>query len=117
MLDKELRKREILKKLGKGKSREEIAKDLKKEFGVCDATINKDFRDALEHLQSKQEIFLRHISEVIMERYELLWVQAREAGDYKAATQILKQMCDAFGLNVKRTEVTVKDSDFTIHFE
>lgn len=113
----ELRKREILKKLGKGKSREEIAKDLKRDFGVSDVTIDKDFKRALEQLQSKQEIFTRHISEVIYERYELLWTQALENGDYKAATQILKQMGDMFGLNVKKTEVSVKDSDFTIHFE
>lgn len=42
---------------------------------------------------------------------------ALEKGDYKTGTQILKQMADEFGLNVQKTEVTVKDSEFKITFD
>ena len=42
---------------------------------------------------------------------------AIEKDDYKAATQILKQMADEFGLNVQKSEISIKDTDFKITFE
>ena len=116
-IDMELRKREILKKLGKGKGRKEIEEDIKKEFGVSEDTVRKDFKRAFEHLKANQDIFTKNIRELITERYELLWQMALEKNDYKAATQILKQMADEFGLNVQRSEISVKDTDFKITFE
>lgn len=68
-------------------------------------------------LKEHQDIFVRNIRELITERYELVWQMALENGDYKAGTQVLKQMADEFGLNVKKSEVTFKDSDFTISFD
>lgn len=41
---------------------------------------------------------------------------ALEKEDYKAATQILKQLADEFGLNAPKAEVSVKDSEFKITF-
>lgn len=116
-IDMELRKREILKKLGKGKGRKEIEEDLKRDYGVSDATIQKDFLRAFKHLKENQEVFTRNIKELITERYELLWKMALEKNDYKAATQILKQMADEFGLNVQKSEISIKDTEFKITFE
>lgn len=116
-IDMEMRLREILKKLGKGKGRKEIEEDLKRDYGVSDATIQKDFRRAFKHLKENQEVFTRNIKELITERYELLWKMALEKNDYKAATQILKQMADEFGLNVQKSEISIKDTEFKITFE
>ncbi|MBQ5917061.1 MAG: hypothetical protein IIW92_00695 [Lachnospiraceae bacterium] len=116
-IDMEMRLREILKKLGKGKGRKEIEEDLKRDYGVSDATIQKDFRRAFKHLKDNQEVFTRNIKELITERYELLWKMALEKNDYKAATQILKQMADEFGLNVQKSEISIKDTEFKITFE
>lgn len=116
-IDVEIRKQEILKKLGKGKGRKQIEEDLRKEYGISDATIRKDFIRAFEHLKANQDIFTKNIRELITERYELLWQMALEKNDYKAATQILKQMADEFGLNVQKSEISVKDSEFKITFE
>ena len=116
-IDTEMRLREILKKLGKGKGRKEIEEDLKRDYGVSDATIQKDFLRAFKHLKENQEVFTRNIKELITERYELLWKMALEKNDYKAATQILKQMADEFGLNVQKSEISIKDTEFKITFE
>lgn len=116
-IDMEMRLREILKKLGKGKGRKEIEEDLKRDYGVSDVTIRKDFVRAFKHLKENQDVFTKNIRELITERYELLWKMALEKEDYKAATQILKQMADEFGLNVQRSEVSIKDTDFKITFE
>ena len=116
-IDMEMRLREILKKLGKGKGRKEIEEDLKRDYGVSDATIQKDFLRAFKHLKENQEVFTRNIKELITERYELLWKRALEKNDYKAATQILKQMADEFGLNVQKSEISIKDTEFKITFE
>lgn len=116
-IDMEMRLREILKKLGKGKGRKEIEEDLKRDYGVSDATIQKDFLRAFKHLKENQEVFTRNIKELITERYELLWKMALEKNDYKAATQILKQMADEFGLNVQKSEISIKDTEFKITFE
>lgn len=116
-IDMELRLRDILKKLGKGKGRKEIEEDLKRDYGVSDATIQKDFLRAFKHLKENQEVFTRNIKELITERYELLWKMALEKNDYKAATQILKQMADEFGLNVQKSEISIKDTEFKITFE
>lgn len=116
-LDKEKRVREILRKLGKGKGRKEIEEDLKKEYGISDVTIRSDFKRAFDRLKEYQGVFVKNIRELITERYELLWQMALEKNDYKAATQILKQMADEFGLNVQRSEISVKDTDFKITFE
>lgn len=116
-IDVEIRKREILKQLGKGKGRKEIEEYLRKNWGLCDETIRKDFKRAFDHLKQNQDIFTKNIRELITERYELVWKMALEKEDYKAATQILKQMADEFGLNVQRSEVSIKDTDFKITFE
>ena len=116
-IDVEIRKREILKQLGKGKGREEIEEFLRKNRGLCDETIRKDFKRAFDHLKANQDIFTKNIRELITERYELVWKMALDKEDYKAATQILKQMADEFGLNVQRSEVSIKDTDFKITFE
>ena len=116
-IDLEMRLREILKKLGKGKGRKEIEEDLKRDYGVSDATIQKDFLRAFKHLKENQEVFTRNIKELITERYELLWKMALEKNDYKAATHILKQMADEFGLNVQKSEISIKDTEFKITFE
>lgn len=116
-IDMELRLRDILKKLGKGKGRKEIEEDLKRDYGVSDTTIQKDFLRAFKHLKENQEVFTRNIKELITERYELLWKMALEKEDYKAATQILKQMADEFGLNVQKSEISIKDTEFKITFE
>lgn len=116
-IDTEMRLREILKKLGKGKGRKEIEEDLKRDYGVSDHTIRNDFIRAFKYLKEHQDIFTKNIRELITERYELLWKMALEKEDYKAATQILKQMADEFGLNVQRSEVSIKDTDFKITFE
>ena len=58
-IDMEMRLREILKKLGKGKGRKEIEEDLKRDYGVSDATIQKDFRRAFKHLKDNQEVFTK----------------------------------------------------------
>lgn len=116
-IDMEMRLREILKKLGKGKGRKEIEEDLKRDYGVSDATIQKDFLRAFKHLKENQEVFTRNIKELITERYELLWKMALDKNDYKAATQILKQMADEFGLNVQKSEISIKDTEFKITFE
>lgn len=116
-IDMELRLRDILKKLGKGKGRKEIEEDLKRDYGVSDTTIQKDFLRAFKHLKENQEVFTRNIKELITERYELLWKMALEKNDYKAATQILKQMADEFGLNVQKSEISIKDTEFKITFE
>lgn len=116
-IDTEMRLREILKKLGKGKGRKEIEEDLKRDYGVSDHTIRNDFVRAFKHLKENQDIFTKNIRELITERYELLWKMSLEKEDYKAATQILKQMADEFGLNVQRSEVSIKDTDFKITFE
>ena len=115
-IDVEIRKREILKQLGKGKGRKEIEEYLRKHWGLCDDTIRKDFKRAFEHLKANQDIFTKNIKELITERYELVWKMALEKEDYKAATQILKQMADEFGLNAPKAEVSVKDSEFKITF-
>ena len=109
--------REILKQLGKGKGRKEIEEFLRKNWGLCDETIRKDFKRAFDHLKANQDIFTKNIRELITERYELVWKMALDKEDYKAATQILKQMADEFGLNVQRSEVAIKDTDFKITFE
>lgn len=116
-IDVEIRKREILKQLGKGKGRKEIEEFLRKNWGLCDETIRKDFKRAFDHLKANQDIFTKNIRELITERYELVWKMALDKEDYKAATQILKQMADEFGLNVQRSEVSIKDTDFKITFE
>ena len=116
-IDVEIRKREILKQLGKGKGRKEIEEFLRKKWGLCDETIRKDFKRAFDHLKANQDIFTKNIRELITERYELVWKMALDKEDYKAATQILKQMADEFGLNVQRSEVSIKDTDFKITFE
>lgn len=103
--------------MGKGKGRKEIEEDLKRDYGVSDATIQKDFLRAFKHLKENQEVFTRNIKELITERYELLWKMALEKNDYKAATQILKQMADEFGLNVQKSEISIKDTEFKITFE
>lgn len=103
--------------MGKGKGRKEIEDYLKKHWGLCDETIRRDFKRAFEHLKENQDIFTKNIRELITERYELVWQMALENGDYKAGTQILKQMADEFGLNVQKTELSVKDSEFKITFE
>lgn len=115
-IDVEIRKREILKQLGKGKGRKEIEEFLRKNWGLCDETIRKDFKRAFDHLKANQDIFTKNIRELITERYELVWKMALEKEDYKAATQILKQMADEFGLNAPKAEVSVKDSEFKITF-
>lgn len=71
-IDMEMRLREILKKLGKGKGRKEIEEDLKRDYGVSDSTIKKDFARAFKHLKEHQDIFTKNIRELITERYELL---------------------------------------------
>lgn len=116
-IDKEKRVREILKKLGKGQGRKEIEEYLRKTYGICDETIRTDFKRAFEMLKKNQDNFITYIRELITERYELVWKMALENGDYKAGTQILKQLADEFGLNVQKTEVTVKDSEFKITFD
>jgi DNA-binding NarL/FixJ family response regulator len=116
-IDMEMRLREILKKLGKGKGRKEIEEDLKRDYGVSDATIRNDFIRAFKHLKANQDVFTKNIRELITERYELLWKMALEKNDYKAATQILKQMADEFGLNVQKSEISIKDTEFKITFE
>lgn len=116
-IDAEMRLREILKKLGKGKGRKEIEEDLKRDYGVSDSTIRNDFIRAFKHLKANQDVFTKNIRELITERYELLWKMALEKNDYKAATQILKQMADEFGLNVQRSEISIKDTEFKITFE
>ena len=115
-IDKELRIREILRQLGKGKGRKEIEEYLRKHYGICDETIRTDFKRAFDHLKQNQEIFIKNIKELITERYELVWKMALEKEDYKAATQILKQLADEFGLNAPKAEVSVKDSEFKITF-
>ena len=94
----------------------EIEEYLRKHWGLCDDTIRKDFKRAFEHLKANQDIFTKNIKELITERYELVWKMALEKEDYKAATQILKQMADEFGLNAPKAEVSVKDSEFKITF-
>ena len=116
-IDMEMRLREILKKLGKGKGRKEIEEDLKRDYGVSDSTIRNDFIRAFKHLKANQDVFTKNIRELITERYELLWKMALEKNDYKAATQILKQMADEFGLNVQKSEISIKDTEFKITFE
>ena len=116
-IDAEMRLREILKKLGKGKGRKEIEEDLKRDYGVSDSTIRNDFIRAFKHLKANQDVFTKNIRELITERYELLWKMAIEKDDYKAATQILKQMADEFGLNVQKSEISIKDTEFKITFE
>lgn len=116
-IDAEMRLREILKKLGKGKGRKEIEEDLKRDYGVSDSTIRNDFIRAFKHLKANQDVFTKNIRELITERYELLWKMALEKNDYKAATQILKQMADEFGLNVQKSEISIKDTEFKITFE
>lgn len=115
-IDVEIRKREILKQLGKGKGRKEIEEYLRKHWGLCDETIRKDFKRAFDHLKEHQDIFTKNIRELITERYELVWKMAIEKEDYKVATQILKQLADEFGLNAPKAEVSVKDSEFKITF-
>lgn len=115
-IDVEIRKREILKQLGKGKGRKEIEDYLRKHWGLSDDTIRKDFKRAFDHLKENQDIFTKNIKELITERYELVWKMALENEDYKAATQILKQLADEFGLNAPKAEVSVKDSEFKITF-
>lgn len=115
-IDVEMRKREILKQLGKGKGRKEIEDYLRKHWGLSDDTIRKDFKRAFDHLKENQDIFTKNIKELITERYELVWKMALENEDYKAATQILKQLADEFGLNAPKAEVSVKDSEFKITF-
>lgn len=115
-IDKEMRIREILRQLGKGKGRKEIEDYLRKHYGICDETIRTDFKRAFEHLKEHQDIFTKNIKELITERYELVWKMALEKEDYKAATQILKQLADEFGLNAPKAEVSVKDSEFKITF-
>lgn len=115
-IDKELRIREILRQLGKGKGRKEIEEYLRKHYGICDETIRTDFKRAFDHLKQNQEIFIKNIKELITERYELVWKMALEKEDYKSATQILKQLADEFGVNAPKAEVSVKDSEFKITF-
>lgn len=116
-IDMEMRKREILKQLGKGKGRKEIEDYLRKHWGISDNTIRADFMRAFKHLKENQDVFTKNIRELITERYELVWKMALEKGDYKTATQILKQLADEFGLNVQKTELSVKDSEFKITFD
>lgn len=116
--DKMIRKQYILKELSKGKSRLQIEEDLKKKWGICDATVSKDFKAAFEQLTNYQDNFNNHIRAVIMNRYELLWQKALEDGDVKTATSILKQMIEALGLNKESKELTIKtDDSFEITFK
>ena len=113
-LDKFQRQNKILEMLAQGKTRLEIQSQLKSEYGVSQATLNNDFLKALAELQKQQEPFTSQIREVIADRYEILWQKAIAKEDLKAATTILKQESDLFGLNVQRQEVALDPGEFTI---
>lgn len=105
----------VLQMLAEGRTRQEITKHLKDNFGVSQSTINLDFINALSELKTQQEPFISDLKSIIADRYELLWQRAMERGDFKTAATVLKQQTALFGLDAPQ-KLDVGDSEFTITF-
>lgn len=108
-----------MKEISRGKTREQIENWYKNKYpDLSEKTMKSDLQDAFDQLISKQEIFNNYMRELLTERYDMLWELAIEKGDIKAATAILKQMTDLFGVNApQKQEISIKDADFEISFK